>query len=112
MRWEDNNPLTSFSSRCYSITGSQISSKAGTTVTAENVDINSAESTAALQQTTESTKSGLSISVGNSTINSIGKASDEVTHATEVNDTRLKNLLAYQAARNTKYTKYTVQNTR
>ena len=95
-----------------SITGSQVTSKAGTTVTAENVDINSAESTAALQQTTESTKSGLSISVGNSTINSIGKASDEVTHATEVNDTRLKNLLAYQAARNTKYTKYTVQNTR
>ncbi|VBB09344.1 pectin lyase fold/virulence factor [Lucifera butyrica] len=80
------------------VTGSDMIGSQGINVTGQNVTIDSANNTDQLKDTYEFKQSGLSVSVGNSTINALTTATNDVNRSQDVQDSRLKALYEYKAA--------------
>ena len=81
------------------VTGSEITGKAGIEITAQNVNLDGALNTGNIKESYEFQQKGLGISLGNKAINALGSATENIEHANDVQDQRLKALLEYRAAR-------------
>ncbi|VBB09905.1 pectin lyase fold [Lucifera butyrica] len=84
------------------ITGSDIIGAQGIHLTGQNVTIDAAQNTSQIQQTYEFKQSGLSVSVGNSTIDALTSGASDVSRSRDVQDSRLKALYEYKAVEDAK----------
>mgnify|MGYP001157878514 CR=1 FL=1 len=81
------------------ITGSDIIGTQGINVTGQNMTVDAAKNTAEIKETYEYKQSGLTVSVGNTMINAVGAADDNIKRSGQVEDNRLKALYVYKAGR-------------
>ncbi|SEJ98022.1 Haemagluttinin repeat-containing protein, partial [Propionispira arboris] len=80
------------------VIASDIISGKDTNVLGKNVTIESANNSNQEQQTYKFSQSGISVSVGNQTLNNINSVYQPLTRSTQVEDSRLKALYGYKAA--------------
>lgn len=105
-----NGKVTIVAAEKAQITSSDISTQQGVEITAPEVSINGKENITESTRIHEEKKSGLTISLGGSSIAAIQSVTQPVKRATDVKDKRLQALYAWRAGRSAKDNKEAFRN--